>query len=82
MSFEKSTYSENTLEEQTVVSLGMNDMKNPVPLVTSKLAELFKRDVDFRTTKAEPKKTRRFFIKIGKLEISRNVYSEDELAIK
>lgn len=68
-------------ENQTYASVGVQDMKNPIKPVTNKLAEVMKTDVDFRTTHAKLSFKGGFYLKIGKLEISRKVYEKESLAV-
>ncbi len=56
--------------ENTYTNLGFNQMENPIMPITSKLSELVKKDVDFRSAKATSKHSGGFYIKIGKLVIS------------
>ena len=56
--------------EDSYTNLGFNQMQNPIIPITSKLSELVKKDVDFRTAKATSKHSGGFYIKIGKLVIS------------
>lgn len=56
--------------EDSYTNLGFNQMQNPIIPITSKLSELVKKDVDFRTAKATAKHSGGFYIKIGKLVIS------------
>lgn len=49
---------------------GMSDMKNPIQPITDRLADVVKREVDFRTAKKTAKHPGGFYLKIGKLEIS------------
>ncbi len=49
--------------------LSLNEMKNPIPPVTKKIADIIDNEVDFRTAKASDKKNGGFYIKIGKFEI-------------
>jgi hypothetical protein len=61
--------------------LAFDEMKNPVPIVTNGLKSKINRDIDFRTAKATNKKQGGFFLKLGKLEISRKTSPVDVLAI-
>lgn len=60
----------------------MVEMKNPIKPITQRLASVIKQDVDFRTSKAARKKTGGFYLKIGKLEISRKIYDNSSVAVK
>ena len=68
-----STPNKVILEEnsQDVASLGFNDMTNPIKPVTSFVGDKINRTVDFRRKKKEEGKPSGFFLKIGKLEVSR-----------
>jgi hypothetical protein len=68
-------------ENQTYASKGVQEMKNPIKPVTNKLAEVMKTDVDFRTAHAKLSFKGGFYLKIGKLEISRKVYEKESLAV-
>ncbi|MES2589940.1 MAG: hypothetical protein V4622_13260 [Bacteroidota bacterium] len=71
---------ENTDEENSTY-LAFEEMKNPAPIVTNTLSQKFKTLVDFRTAKATTKKQGGFYIKIGKLSISRKTGTQDVLAV-
>lgn len=49
---------------------GGSNMKNPIPVITSTIAEKTKTPVDFQTGKATDTQKGGFFVKIGKFEIS------------
>ncbi len=51
--------------------LGFKEMNNPISPITNRLANVVKQEVDFRTAKATSKSSGGFYLKIGKLEISR-----------
>lgn len=51
--------------------LGFQDMKNPIEPVTNQLGTVIKKEVDFRSAKATSKHSGGFYLKIGKLVISR-----------
>ncbi|MEY3236682.1 MAG: hypothetical protein RI883_783 [Bacteroidota bacterium] len=51
--------------------LGFKEMNNPISPITNRLANVVKQEVDFRTAKATSKRSGGFYLKIGKLEISR-----------
>jgi hypothetical protein len=53
------------------VMLGFQDMKNPIEPFTSHLASAIKREVDFRTIKPTSMHSGGFYLKIGKLVVSR-----------
>lgn len=56
---------------QDLASLEFSDMNNPIKPVTNFVGDKIKRTVDFRLKKKEAGKPSGFFLKIGKLEISR-----------
>jgi len=56
---------------QDLASLEFSDMNNPIKPVTNFAGDKIKRTVDFRLKKKEAGKPSGFFLKIGKLEISR-----------
>lgn len=56
--------------ENNYTLLGFNDMENPIEPITNKLANIVKKDIDFRTKKATRKHSGGFYLKIGKLVIS------------
>jgi hypothetical protein len=53
--------------------LGFNDMKNPIEPVTNQLASIIKKDIDFRRAKPTKKHSGGFYLKIGKIIISRKI---------
>lgn len=53
---------------------------NPIPFITNTLASKTKKDVNFLVAKEEKVKTKRFYVKFGKFEFSRNVNQKDDLA--
>lgn len=58
-----------------MAAISVNDMKNPIEPVTSRLSETLNRPIDFRTAKANKQKGGGFYLKIGKLEISHQTAS-------
>lgn len=58
-----------------MAAISVNDMKNPIEPVTSRLSETLNRPIDFRTAKASKQKGGGFYLKIGKLEISHQTAS-------
>lgn len=66
--------------DEPVAYIAIDDMKNPIKPITTKLGEVLKQEVDFRTSKAAQRKEGGFYIKIGKLEISRKVYDKSPVA--
>lgn len=69
-------------ENANTAMIGYEEMKNPIKPVTAKISEIIKQDVDFRTSKAAKKRAGGFYLKIGKLEISRKVYETERVAAK
>ena len=63
-----------TQPEETYAMVEFQDMKNPISPITNRLADLVKKEVDFRTAKASNKKSGGFYVKIGKFEISHKKY--------
>ena len=59
-------------EESNYTLLGFKDMKNPIEPITNQLANAIKKEVDFRTAKPTSNHSGGFYLKIGKLVISRN----------
>lgn len=49
-------------------------MKNPVQPLTNRLSDIIKDEVDFRTTKAANEKPGGFYLKIGRLTITKKLY--------
>lgn len=66
--------------DEPAAYVAIDDMKNPIKPITTKLGEVLKQEVDFRTSKAARRKEGGFYIKIGKLEISRKVYDKSTVA--
>ena len=66
--------------DEPVAYVTIDDMKNPIKPITTKLGEVLKQEVDFRTSKAARRTEGGFYIKIGKLEISRKVYDKSAVA--
>lgn len=64
-----------TPENNDMASITVNDMKNPIEPVTSRLSQTLDTPVDFRTAKAAKRKGGGFYLKIGKLEISHQTAS-------
>lgn len=64
-----------TLPNNDVAIVSVDEMKNPIQPVTSRLSETFKTPVDIRTAKAAKKKGGGFYFKIGKLEVSHQTAS-------
>lgn len=56
-------------------SITVNEMKNPIEPVTTRLSETLNKPIDFRTAKASKQKGGGFYLKIGKLEISHQTAS-------
>lgn len=61
-------------KEEEYTMLGFNEMNNPIKPITSRLGDVVKQEVDFRTAKATEKQSGGFYLKIGKLEISRRKF--------
>lgn len=57
--------------EQDIASIGFAQMENPIEPITNFLGNKIKTTVDYRRQKTEQGKPSGFFLKIGKLEISR-----------
>jgi hypothetical protein len=74
-----STVNTDEIEQPRYASLAM---ANPIKPITEKIGEVINQEVDFKTTKAAHKKAGGFYLKIGKLEISRKVYDQTALALK
>lgn len=68
-------------DEENSTYLAVYEMKNPISFVTNEINTRFKTDVDLRTAKATKNKQGGFYLKIGKLEISRKVKPVEELAL-
>jgi hypothetical protein len=60
-----------TPSNSTVTMYGMNEMQNPIQPITKQLSHLTKKEVDFKISKPREKGKKSFYLKIGKLEISR-----------
>ncbi len=63
-----------TLPNDDVAMVSVDEMKNPIKPVTTRLSETFNTPVDFRTAKAAKKKGG-FYFKIGKVEVSHQTAS-------
>lgn len=61
----------NKPSQNNYTMLGFQDMKNPIEPVTNQLGTVIKKEVDFRTAKATSKHSGGFYLKIGKLVVSR-----------
>lgn len=61
-------------KEDEYTMLGFNDMNNPIKPITSRLGDVVKQEVDFRAAKATKNQSGGFYLKIGKLEISKRKY--------
>jgi hypothetical protein len=84
---EKLNFSSLSFQHEADISLAVNnkphytdvaEMKNPIKLITNKLQHVTKREIDFRTAKATSSKQGGFYLKIGKLEITRKTYKEED----
>ena len=60
-----------TPSNSTVTMYGMNEMENPIQPITKQLSHLTKKEVDFKISKPKTKGRKSFYLKIGKIEISR-----------
>jgi hypothetical protein len=60
-----------TPSNSTVTMYGMNEMQNPIQPITKQLSHLTNKEVDFKISKPKTKGRKSFYLKIGKLEISR-----------
>lgn len=60
-----------TPSNSTVTMYGMNEMENPIQPITKQLSHLTNKEVDFKISKPKTKGRKSFYLKIGKLEISR-----------
>lgn len=67
--------SPETLPTQDLAVVSVDEMKNPIKPVTSRLSETLNTPVDFRTAKAAKKKGGGFYFKIGKVEVSHQTAS-------
>ncbi len=61
----------STTPEDDFAQVAPQEMKNPIKPITSRLGKTLKTDVEFKTGKAANNTGAGFFLKIGKLEISR-----------
>jgi hypothetical protein len=61
---------ESASANEDIAWVPVNEMKNPIQPVTTKLSTTLNTPVDFRTAKASKRKGGGFFLKIGKLEVS------------
>src|SRR3989338_1504503 len=64
-----------TLPNHDVAVVSVDEMKNPIKPVTTRLSETFNTPVDLRTAKAAKKKGGGFYFKFGKLEVSHQTAS-------
>lgn len=76
------TQNNSYFSEDNSYYLPIEEMKNPVPIITNGLKNKIKREIDFRSAKATDKKQGGFYFKLGKLEISRKIAPKDVLALK
>lgn len=60
--------------EDDYTVLGFNDMNNPIKPITNRLSTAVKQEVDFRTAKANESHSGGFYLKVGKLEISKRKF--------
>lgn len=67
--------SKNYIPNSEVVASKPIEMANPIQPVTRKISSVLNTEIDFKTSIAARKKGG-FYLKIGKLEISRKVYDE------
>lgn len=63
-----------------VASFKPVEMANPIQPVTRKISSVLNTEIDFKTSKVARQKGG-FYLKIGKLEISRKVYENERVAI-
>ena len=68
-----SSGSNNKSTDDQYTYVGFQEMNNPIAPLTNQLASMIKKEVDFRTEKPTLKHSGGFYLKIGKLEISRKV---------
>jgi len=54
--------------------LAFNDMNNPIAPITNRIENAMNQDVDFRSAKATENRSGGFYLKLGKLEISRRQF--------
>jgi hypothetical protein len=64
-----------TLPTEDLALVTVDEMKNPIKPVTSRLSETLNTPLDFRTAKAAKKKGGGFYFKIGKVEVSHQTAS-------
>jgi hypothetical protein len=67
----KRSVQKSTVSNPTVTMYGMNEMENPIQPITKQLSHLTKKEIDFKISKPKSKGGKSFYLKIGKLEISR-----------
>lgn len=72
--------SKNYTPNSEVVASKPIEMANPIQPVTRKMSSVLNTEIDFKTSKAARKKGG-FYLKIGKLEISRKVYDSGSIAL-
>jgi hypothetical protein len=72
--------SKNYTPNSEVVASKPIEMANPIQPVTRKMSSVLNTEIDFKTSKAARKKGG-FYLKIGKLEISRKVYDSGSIAV-
>lgn len=65
------TIQKSTTSKSIVTMYGMEEMENPIQPITKQLSQLTKKEVDFKISKPKTKGRKSFYLKIGKLEISR-----------
>lgn len=68
------TATENSNLNESAYSSAFNEMENPIKTITDLLSSRTNKEIDFRKTKRTSKKEKGFYLKIGKLEISRKKY--------
>jgi hypothetical protein len=67
----KRSVQKSTPSNLPVTMYGMNEMQNPIQPITKQLSHLTKKEVDFKISKPKTKGRKSFYLKIGKIEISR-----------
>lgn len=67
----KRSVQKSTPSNLPVTMYGMNEMENPIQPITKQLSHLTKKEVDFKISKPKTKGRKSFYLKIGKIEISR-----------
>jgi hypothetical protein len=67
----KRSVQKSTPSNLPVTMYGMNEMQNPIQPITKQLSHLTKKEVDFKISKSKTKGRKSFYLKIGKIEISR-----------